>query len=165
MRSVTSSLTVTIMMPPALVPDFVYLTGRMIGVIKEWGPENIFGVVMDGACKKAFEHIRLQYPHIQCWVCIAHSVDLFLKAIGSDRQQIRIMKNELKDSCSDTGMTIIDWDEPLFCDTFEQVWEIVKFITNRTFPLARFRAIVKKLQDEEFQFTDGQSLLGFANCR
>ena len=88
-----------------------------------------------------------------------------MKAIGSDKQQIRIMRNELMDSCSDTGMTIIDWDEPLFCDTFEQVWEIVRFINNRTVPLARFRAVVKTLDEENFQFTDGQSLLGFANCR
>ena len=62
-------------------------------------------------------------------------------------------------------MTILPWDEPIFSDTSEKVWDVVKFITNRTYPLARFRVIVQALLDENYQFTDGQSFLGFAKCR
>jgi len=77
------------------------------------------------------------------------------------------MRNELLDMCSDSAMAILPWDEPIFSDTFEKVWDVVKFITNRTYPLARFRVIVQALLDENYQFTpaDGQSFLGFAKCR
>ncbi len=46
-----------------------FICGLLCKVIDELGSENIFSVVMDGACKGAFPLIRAKYPHVQCFTC------------------------------------------------------------------------------------------------
>jgi hypothetical protein len=44
-----------------------FICDLLCKVIDELGPENIFSVVMDGACKGVFPLIRGKYPHVQCF--------------------------------------------------------------------------------------------------
>jgi hypothetical protein len=41
-----------------------FICGLLCKIIDELGPENIFSVVMDGACKGDFPLIRAKYPHV-----------------------------------------------------------------------------------------------------
>lgn len=84
---------------------------------------------MDGACKASFPIITETLPHLFTYICPTHSLDNFMKNICGDKPLVRIKGVE--------GEFV--WDESLFSEALEKVWEVVKFICNHQKALARFR--------------------------
>ena len=66
-----------------------FICGLLCKVIDELGPENIFSVVMDGACKGGFPLIRGKYPHVQCFTCPTHALDGYIKKYVSVKKKFR----------------------------------------------------------------------------
>eukprot|EP00962_Isochrysis_galbana_P026271 scaffold8133_cov110-Isochrysis_galbana.AAC.1 len=44
--------------------DAKYIADFIIDVIKQYGPERVTAVCMDGACKSSFARIEKEYPHV-----------------------------------------------------------------------------------------------------
>ena len=86
---------------------------------------------MDGACKGSFALITARYPHVFCFICPAHSVDNFLMNVCSDKQSIKVKSIEGE----------FTWGRNLFSKPIAQAWEVIKFITHHSKPLATFRQI------------------------
>jgi Protein of unknown function (DUF 659) len=118
-----------------------WLAAHIIRVIKIRGEGDVFGVCTDGACKGAFTLIRDELPWTQCYTCVAHAVDLFLKNICSSNEDIRMQANEM----GGFGRAEMEWNEPLFKNTFEEVHICVKAVTAYQKPFARFRFIALEL--------------------
>ena len=70
-----------------------YIAGLVCGEIEKIGPEKIVAVCMDGACKGAFPLITQKYPWMQCYTCLSHGIDLFLKNACSDKAEIQMQAN------------------------------------------------------------------------
>ena len=110
--------------------DAQYIADFICRTIEAVGPENVVAVCMDGACKSSFLLIQAQHPHVQCFICPTHSLDNFLKNVGSDKEMIGVQ-----------GEGQYPWDEDVFHQPLSQTWEVIKFITNHQKPLARYRQI------------------------
>ena len=121
-----------------------FICGLLCKVIDELGPENIFSVVMDGACKGAFPLIRGKYPHIQCFTCPAHGLDGFIKNICGSKEEIQMQRNEM----GGVGVQHVAWDEDFFEKAFAQAWQCIQTVTAHQKPLARFRVIAESLPSE-----------------
>ena len=67
-----------------------YVADLMVEHIKTVGLGRVIGVSMDSACKRAFAKIRVLLPWIQCFVCVGHGMDGFLKNVGSPKEYIRM---------------------------------------------------------------------------
>lgn len=48
--------------------DAKYIADFIIDVIKQYGPERVTAVCMDGACKSSFARIEKEYPHVFCFI-------------------------------------------------------------------------------------------------
>lgn len=61
-----------------------YMAEVMRSVLDEIGPDRFLGVVTDNASnmKKAWEELKKLYPHLSCYGCIAHGLQLLLTDIG-----------------------------------------------------------------------------------
>jgi Protein of unknown function (DUF 659) len=118
-----------------------WLADHFIRVIKIRGEGDVFGVCTDGACKGAFPLIRAELPHIQCYTCVAHALDLFVKNMCSSNEDIRMQANAM----GGFGRTEIEWNETLFKKTFEEVHICVKAVTAYQKTLARFRSLAQEL--------------------
>jgi hypothetical protein len=118
-----------------------YIFSIIERVIEEVGPENVFAVVMDGACKGAFPLIREKYSWIQCFVCPSHGIDGFLKNVCSDKEDIRMQANAM----GGIGASETEWDEPFFKNAFGDAWSCIKTVTSHQKPLAIFREIAAAL--------------------
>ena len=61
-----------------------YMAEVMTSVLVEIGPDRFLGVVTDNASnmKKAWEELTVCYPHLSCYGCIAHGLQLLLTDIG-----------------------------------------------------------------------------------
>ena len=120
-----------------------YIFELLEKVIEDIGPENIFSVVMDGACKGAFPLIRGKYPHIQCFVCPSHGLDGFLKNACSDKEDIRMQANEMggAPACE------VEWDEIFFKEAFGEAWVVIKTAISYQKSLALFRQIALSLRE------------------
>ena len=94
--------------------------------------KNVVAVCMDGACKASFPLIQAVYPHVQCFICPTHSLDNFLKNVGSSNEKITIKEQGE-----------YNWGEDVFAAPLSQGWEVIKFITNHPKPLARYRDIAE----------------------
>ena len=110
--------------------DAEFIKEFICRIIEAIGPENVAAVCMDGACKASFDLITAVYPHVQCFICPTHSLDNFLKNVGSDKDKI-IVKGE--------GEYV--WGETTFNEPLSQVWTVIKFVTNHHKPLAVYRDI------------------------
>jgi hypothetical protein len=93
-----------------------FICDLLCKVIDELGPENIFSVVMDGACKGAFPLIRGKYPHVQCFTCPTHGIDGFIKNICVSKEEIQMQRNEV----GGVGVQHLGWDEDFFEKEFAQ---------------------------------------------
>ena len=118
-----------------------FIFDKIDQVIKEVGPENVFAVCMDGACKGAFDLIKGKYKWIQCFVCPSHGLDGFLKNACSDKETIRMQANKM----GGIGTQMMEWDVSFFHDIFDDAWSIIKKVVRHHKPLALFRAIAKDL--------------------
>ena len=58
-----------------------FIADFIIEMVTSVGPENVVGVCMDGACKASFSIIEERFPHINCFICLTHSLDNFLKTV------------------------------------------------------------------------------------
>jgi hypothetical protein len=67
-----------------------YVAELMVGHINALGPGRVIAVCMDGACKGAFAKIRALLPWVQCFVCVGHGMDGFLKNVGSSKEYVRM---------------------------------------------------------------------------
>ena len=122
-----------------------FICGLLCKVIDELGPENIFSVVMDGACKGAFPLIRGKYPHVQCFTCPAHALDGYIKNICGSKEEIQMQRNEM----GGVGVQHVAWDEDFFEKAFAQAWQCIQAVSAHQKPLARFRAIAEALPANE----------------
>jgi hypothetical protein len=122
-----------------------FICGLLCKVIDELGPENIFSVVMDGACKGAFPLIRGKYPHVQCFTCPAHALDGYIKNICDSKEEIQMQRNEM----GGVGVQHVAWDEDFFEKAFGQAWQCIQAVSAHQKPLARFRAIAEALPANE----------------
>jgi hypothetical protein len=118
-----------------------WIADHIIRVIREIGEGDIFAVCMDGACKGAFPLIRAVLPWVQCYTCVGHGIDNFIKNICSSNAEIRMQANAM----GGYSRSEMDWDELMFKDTFEEVHFCVKAVTVHQKPLARFRDIATEL--------------------
>jgi hypothetical protein len=123
-----------------------YIASLLIKYITEVGPEKIFAVCMDGACKGAFPLIRAKFPWIQCFSCPSHGIDNFIKNVCSSKDEIKMQKNEMGNWEQDVP---IKWGVSFFEDCFSQMKEVICFVTGRQLPLARFRAMAAGLLASE----------------
>jgi hypothetical protein len=118
-----------------------WIANHMIRVIREIGEGYIFAVCMDGACKGAFPLIRAELPWVQCYTCVGHGIDNFIKNICSSNAEIRMQANIM----GGYSRSEMEWDEPFFKDTFEEVHFCVKAVTGHQKSLARFSDIATEL--------------------
>jgi len=133
--------------------DAKYISDFMIGVIDEFGPQDVTAVCMDGACKSAFDRIQAAHPHVACFICPTHSLDNFMKNICSNADVENITVR---------GEGSYPWGEDLFASTFAEVWEVVKFVVNHHTPLAVYREIAKACDEKPF---GGTELVKYAETR
>eukprot|EP00967_Tisochrysis_lutea_P026088 scaffold30163_cov33-Tisochrysis_lutea.AAC.1 len=61
--------------------DAKFIADFIIEQIKNFGPEKVVAVCVDGACTSAFPLINVKYPHVMKFICPAHSLDNFMKNI------------------------------------------------------------------------------------
>jgi len=80
----------------------------------------------------------VQYPHVFCFICPTHSLDNFLKNVCSDNATIRIKSVRTADDEQS-----FDWGSDVFAKPINDTWEVVKFITNHSKPLACFRELAR----------------------
>jgi hypothetical protein len=59
---------------------------------------------------------------------------------------------------------VFEWGERLFIDAFEEIWEVVQFITNHQKPLAIYRGIAGKIKKED-RPVGGTELLKYGHTR
>ena len=93
---------------------------------------------MDGACKAAFKLIERKYPHLFCFICPTHSVDGFIDNVGGDCAYVTVR-----------GEGTYPWGEDVFSKSLDEVWEVVKFITNHHKPLALYRQIAAGIEKDK----------------
>ena len=95
-----------------------FICDLLCNVIEQLGPDNIFSVVMDGACKGAFPLIRGKYPHhdIQFFTCPSHVLDGYIKNICVNKEEIQMQLNEMEG----VGVQHVTWDEDFFEKAFAQ---------------------------------------------
>lgn len=62
----------------------VYMAEVMTTVLEEVGPNRFLAIVTDNASnmKKAWDELKKLYPHLSCYGCIAHGLQLLLTDIG-----------------------------------------------------------------------------------
>ena len=113
------------------------ITDFVMKEIKALGQEHVFSCTMDGACKGAFPMIKHAMPWVQCFSCPSHGLDKFIQNALSDSATIRMQANAM----SNVEFTTISWDETLFKNTFETVWQIVQAVVSHQKPLSLFRKI------------------------
>ena len=61
-----------------------YTANLMIAAIKEIGASKVVGVVTDNAEKGSWPIIEAAFPHLTCYGCAAHTLNLMLKDWGND---------------------------------------------------------------------------------
>ena len=93
-----------------------FICGLLCKVIDELGSENLFSVVMDGACKGAFPLIRAKYPHVQSFTCPTHALDGYIKNICVSKEEIQMQRNEM----GGVGVEHVVWDEDFFEKAFAE---------------------------------------------
>jgi hypothetical protein len=101
-----------------------YIAKLVCEVIEDVGPTNVVAVCMDGACKGAFDHIQKKYPWMQCYPCPSHGIDLFLKNVGTDKEEIQMQANRV----GGVGRQEVEWDEPFFKDAFDDAWFCIQAV-------------------------------------
>jgi hypothetical protein len=87
-----------------------FVASFMIDSIRNFGPEKVTAVIMDGACESAFAAIEKEFPRIVCIICPAHSIDNFIKNVMSDKVTVQVRGEER-----------ITWNETLFCEATDKV--------------------------------------------
>jgi len=93
--------------------DATFIANFIIDVIKEFGPDKVTAVCMDGACLSSFAAIEEEYRHVHCFICPTHSLDNFMKNVCSGEKETINVRGY-------TGPTLA-WGEELFSDSFTQV--------------------------------------------
>jgi hypothetical protein len=70
--------------------DAKFIADFINKVIDDFGPDQVTAVCMDGACKSSFSLIEDAHPHVATIICPTHSLDNFLKNVGSDQATILV---------------------------------------------------------------------------
>ncbi len=98
------------------VKDAEFISGILIDAIESVGPDNVVQVVTDNAkvCRAAGIIVESRYDHIFWTACTVHSLNLVMKAIGTE----------------------IDWVKRIY----EEAEEIQMFVTNHHMSQAIFRS-------------------------
>jgi hypothetical protein len=75
-----------------------YIAATTVTQIRAMGPANITACTFDGACRGAFVEINKEpdCKHVFCFIDPAHSMDGFLKAVGSDKDLVTIASCQYK---------------------------------------------------------------------
>lgn len=84
---------------------------------------------------------REKHPHVQAFSCPTHAIDLFLSNVGSSNDVVEIQGNPI----TKQEVQRVQWGETFFSSCFDDVWLVVKFVTNHHKSLARYRTIAKNL--------------------
>jgi hypothetical protein len=84
-----------------------FITALILEHIKEIGEDRVFVVCMDGSCKGDFVLIQEKCPWVQCFVCMAHGIDGFLKNVGCSNESIRMQANLM----GDAPASEMEWNE------------------------------------------------------
>jgi len=79
---------------------------------------------MDGACVSCFAIINAKWPHIFCYVCPTHGLDLLLKNVCSDAAQIGLRGDLDK----------YPWGETLFHDVLKKIRAVSVYFRNHGTP-------------------------------
>ena len=112
--------------------------------------ENDFSCTMDGACRGAFPIIQEQLPWVQCFVCLTHAIDGFIKNALSDTSAIRIQVHVM----SHVEFVTIAWGETVFKNTYETVWQIVLSLVSHQKTLDIYRKIVSQSEFSQVGTTE-----------
>ena len=112
--------------------------------------ENDFSCTMDGTCRGAFPIIQEQLPWVQCFVCLTHAIDGFIKNALSDTSAIRIQVHVM----SHVEFVTIAWAETVFKNTYETVWQIVLSLVSHQKTLDIYRKIVSQSEFSQVGTTE-----------
>ena len=85
---------------------------------------------MDGACRGAFQYIESEFAHISCFICPTHSLDNFMGDVCSSKVSVQVRGEER-----------VTWNEDIFEETIDQIWQVVKAVTRAQKPLATYRRL------------------------
>lgn len=97
--------------------------------IEEVGPANVTAVCMDGAPanKASFPFVETKYPHVICFICPTHTIDLFIK-------------NACNESVVSVNGVTFQPGPTRFVTAIARVKEVVLFV----FAFSKVRAMLKK---------------------
>jgi hypothetical protein len=118
-----------------------WTANHMIRVSKVIGEGDIYGMCTDGAVKGAFQLISKGMPWVATYTCLEHGVNLMVKNVCSSNEEIRMQANKMGGYCR----VELDWNEPYFKDTIEEVHTCVKAVTAYQKSLYCFHQIAEGL--------------------
>ena len=118
-----------------------FIAALILHHIKEIGEGRVFAVCLDGVCKGPFVLIQKVCPWVQCFVCPTHTIDNFLKNVGTSAESIKMQATLMGAAAASE----IEWNESFFCDCFDNVAKIVNWISRNQNPFTRFQFIVNQL--------------------